>query len=50
MTHLFHPPPLLHISHENENRSHPDVAQRHYPDLFKLYFPDERVPVAASAY
>jgi len=31
-------------------KSHPDVAQRHYPDLFKKYFPDENVPLAASAY
>ncbi|KIL61116.1 hypothetical protein M378DRAFT_167275 [Amanita muscaria Koide BX008] len=31
-------------------KSHPDVAQRHYPDLFKKYFPDEKVPLAASAY
>jgi len=31
-------------------KSHPDVAQRHYPDLFKLYFPDGHVPVATFAY
>ncbi|KAG1751424.1 uncharacterized protein EDB91DRAFT_1105457 [Suillus paluster] len=30
-------------------KSHPDVAQRHYPDLFKQYFP-KGVPNQVSAY
>ncbi|KAG5734874.1 putative iron/ascorbate oxidoreductase [Termitomyces sp. T112] len=30
-------------------KSHPDVAQRHYPELFAEYFPDG-LPIAGSAY
>ena len=30
-------------------RSHPDVAQRHYPELFKKYFP-EGLPMVGTAY
>ena len=30
-------------------RSHPDVAQRHYPDLFKQFFP-EGLPARGEAY
>ena len=31
------------------HRSHPDVAQRHYPELFKQYFPDG-LPAHGLAY
>ncbi|PFH45532.1 hypothetical protein AMATHDRAFT_158911 [Amanita thiersii Skay4041] len=34
-------------------KSHPDVASRHYPDLFRVYFPDGKVPngvTTGSAY
>ncbi|KAF8625326.1 hypothetical protein AX15_005456 [Amanita polypyramis BW_CC] len=31
-------------------KSHPNVSQRHYPDLFKLYFPDDHKSVDASVY
>ena len=30
-------------------RSHPDVAERHYPDLFKEFFP-QGLPVHGFAY
>ncbi|KAF9455290.1 hypothetical protein BDZ94DRAFT_1278465, partial [Collybia nuda] len=30
-------------------KSHPDVAERHYPDLFKQFFPDG-LPALGSAY
>ncbi|OCH89069.1 Clavaminate synthase-like protein [Obba rivulosa] len=30
-------------------KSHPDVAERHYPDLFKQFFPDG-MPLQGSAY
>ncbi|KAI0644713.1 Clavaminate synthase-like protein [Trametes meyenii] len=30
-------------------KSHPDVAERHYPDMFKRFFPDG-LPVQGSAY
>ena len=30
-------------------KSHPDVAERHYPDLFKQFFPNG-LPAQATAY
>jgi len=30
-------------------KSHPDVAERHYPDLFKQFFPNG-MPLQGSAY
>ncbi|KAF5365049.1 hypothetical protein D9758_010995 [Tetrapyrgos nigripes] len=31
-------------------KSHPDVAQKHYPELFKRFFPDGRLPAQGIAY
>ena len=37
------------IDNVSDNRSHPDVAQRHYPDLFRQYFPDG-IPEKVNVY
>jgi len=34
---------------DHDHRSHPDVAERHYPELFKKYFPNG-LPTQGSAY
>ena len=37
------------IADEKLHRSHPDVAEKHYPDLFKQFFP-YGMPTHGTAY